>query len=184
MWPLVLVAALAGCGRVGFSAVGDGGAADDSPSGNAICGTRDRPTLAMGATSTCVVRLDGSLWCTGDEWGLRFTRVDNSTRYLRVDAEEESFCALDVDCELLCWGNNGNGELGLGDRVARVTTPTPVMPGTKWRDIGAGGFHTCAIREDRALFCWGRNLEGELGVGDKVDRHVPTRVGITNSLAP
>jgi alpha-tubulin suppressor-like RCC1 family protein len=174
----VLVAALVGCGRVGFDSVSDGNPGTTDVPVNPICGARERPTLAMGASNTCVVRIDGSLWCTGASWGLRFTRVDSSTRYLRVDAEEESFCALDIDCEMSCWGNNGNGELGLGDRIDRPTTPTPVMPGTKWRDLGAGGFHTCAIREDRALFCWGRNLEGELGVGDKLDRHVPTRVGI------
>jgi alpha-tubulin suppressor-like RCC1 family protein len=175
---LLVLALVAGCGRIGFEERGDGGGSSgsaDAP-GNPLCGSRERPTVAMGAQSTCVVRLDGSWWCAGIGFGPQFKRVDMSNRYLRVDAEEAAYCALDLDCQLSCFGDNVNGELGTGDTTPRAT-PTVVTPGVRYRDVGAGGFHTCAIREDNALMCWGRNLEGELGLGDTMDRHTPERVG-------
>lgn len=179
---LLLLTAVAGCGRIAFGERADGGGSGsdtgstaDAP-GNAVCGFRERPTLAMGAQTTCAVRLDGTLWCTGGSFGSRFQRVGTSDRYLRVDGEENHFCTLDVDCELECFGDNSAGELGLGDTLPRAT-PTAVTPGVRYRDIGAGGFHTCAIREDLALLCWGNNFEGALGLGDMMNRNVPTRVG-------
>jgi len=46
-----------------------------------------------------------------------------------------------------------------------------------WTRVAAGGNHTCAIREDRTLWCWGRNRYGQLGDGTGVDRAVPTQIG-------
>ena len=34
-----------------------------------------------------------------------------------------------------------------------------------WRTVSAGGSHSCAIRLDGALYCWGGNGSGQLGVG-------------------
>jgi alpha-tubulin suppressor-like RCC1 family protein len=36
--------------------------------------------------------------------------------------------------------------------------------------------HSCAVRADSALWCWGDNSEGQLGINDTTDRSVPTRV--------
>src|SRR5262249_31991018 len=51
-----------------------------------------------------------------------------------------------------------------------------VVPGT-WRAVDAGQGHTCAIRLDGALFCWGRNSENELGDNDGIQIRSPVRVG-------
>ena len=32
-----------------------------------------------------------------------------------------------------------------------------------------GGSHTCAVRNDRTLWCWGRNDRGQLGIGASTD---------------
>lgn len=42
-------------------------------------------------------------------------------------------------------------------------------------DLAAGQYHACAILRG-ALFCWGDNVEGALGLGDTNARNVPTRV--------
>jgi alpha-tubulin suppressor-like RCC1 family protein len=34
------------------------------------------------------------------------------------------------------------------------------------RQLASGGFHTCARIDDGTVRCWGRNGEGQLGVGD------------------
>src|SRR5436190_12467161 len=36
--------------------------------------------------------------------------------------------------------------------------------------IATGTDHTCALLDDGTVKCWGANLDGELGLGDKVTR--------------
>lgn len=44
----------------------------------------------------------------------------------------------------------------------------------------AGGRHTCAVRGDGSLWCWGANYYGQLGTGDTVSGEEPRRVGSRN----
>ena len=46
-----------------------------------------------------------------------------------------------------------------------------------WLAVSAGGSHTCAIKSDSSLWCWGKNNHGQLGLGTTVDEIVPARVG-------
>ncbi|MEZ4455196.1 MAG: Ig-like domain-containing protein [Gemmatimonadales bacterium] len=47
----------------------------------------------------------------------------------------------------------------------------------QFTSIAAGYDHTCGVAVGNALYCWGRNDSGQLGLGDAVDRSRPTRVG-------
>src|SRR5262249_36555998 len=38
-------------------------------------------------------------------------------------------------------------------------------PFTNVVSVGTGSYHTCAVRSDHSLWCWGRNSLGELGTG-------------------
>lgn len=64
---------------------------------------------------------------------------------------------------------------GCGDS----TGPEPLDPGL-FVAVDAGDMHTCAIRGDGALFCWGWNGWGQLGldVSDS-ERGIPTRIEST-----
>jgi len=53
----------------------------------------------------------------------------------------------------------------------------PEESGSAWLAVSAGGFHTCGIRADHSLWCWGDNHYGQLGVGDTKKRAMPTQVG-------
>src|SRR4051794_26114877 len=46
---------------------------------------------------------------------------------------------------------------------------------TQWLSVSAGWEHTCAVRADHTMWCWGSNANGQLGVGDRTDRATPTR---------
>ncbi|HEY8925174.1 MAG TPA: RCC1 domain-containing protein, partial [Polyangia bacterium] len=48
--------------------------------------------------------------------------------------------------------------------------------GTGGTIVSASYYHACAIAGG-ALYCWGRNDDGRLGVGDTDPHNTPTRVG-------
>ncbi len=66
------------------------------------------------------------------------------------------------DGTLWAWGNNSNGQLGLGDTTDRHS---PVQVGTdnNWVSIAAGFSHTIALKSNGTLWSWGFNFHGQLG---------------------
>jgi alpha-tubulin suppressor-like RCC1 family protein len=78
---------------------------------------------------------------------------------------------------LFCWGSNQSGELGTGDTMDRDTPARVVAPGIDFQDAVVGGGHTCARASDGALYCWGGNDRGQLGIGTTVAESSPTLVG-------
>ncbi len=75
---------------------------------------------------------------------------------------------------LMCWGQNGDNQLGVGDTNPRSTL-TPVtasilgdagggVPNTV-KSVALGGEHTCALLNDDTVVCWGGNVVGQIGGG-------------------
>jgi alpha-tubulin suppressor-like RCC1 family protein len=86
-------------------------------------------------------------------------------------------CAIRDDGTVVCWGNNGSGQLGVGDAVNRgdapgelPTTPVALGAGRTATAMTAGDNHTCALLDDGSVMCWGYNSHGQLGVGDTAHR--------------
>lgn len=99
-----------------------------------------------------------------------------------VSAGHAHSCAITVDGQLWCWGAHGDGQLGAGnmeDALHNEAIRTPVQAGDddSWREVFPGTNHTCALREDNTLWCWGRNSYGVLGLGDAPDPSIPQQVG-------
>jgi len=145
--------------------------------------------VSAGGFHTCGIRTDHSLWCWGNngygQLGLGDkkkratpTQVGTGTDWAGLVAGNAHTCATRTDHTLWCWGWNRDGQLGIGSKNLKRTTPTRVGTGTDWADIGAAGYaHTCGIRTDHTLWCWGNNGSGQLGLGDNTDRSTPTQVG-------
>ena len=78
-------------------------------------------------------------------------------------------CAIaETGSELWCWGAGESGQLGHGAPAMRAATPvevTGVTSGSAWRDVVGGARHTCAIRDDNSVHCWGDGTSGALGNG-------------------
>jgi alpha-tubulin suppressor-like RCC1 family protein len=90
-------------------------------------------------------------------------------------------CVVFDDSTVKCWGRNTEGQLGLGTDRTHKTTAVDVTdfgPGRSVKSLALGGFHTCAILDDDSVKCWGRNSNGQLGIGTTTDTGVPTTVNL------
>jgi alpha-tubulin suppressor-like RCC1 family protein len=128
---------------------------------------------------TCVDQLSGIVQCAGmntyGQMGNGSTSVRGSGRPSTVGGGQllhgvttghTHACALDVNNAAWCWGKGDRGQLGNGVIGGKpVTTPQLVLGGLKFSAIAAGEAHTCAIGTDNAIYCWGNNRSGELGIG-------------------
>ncbi len=89
-------------------------------------------------------------------------------------------CVVAPSGAVLCWGSNGNGQLGDGTQAMR-SVPTLVAGLDPVRQVVASYEHTCALQIDGTVRCWGHNIAGELGNGTEASSPVPTRVsGLTD----
>lgn len=89
-------------------------------------------------------------------------------------------CARMVNGTAMCWGINGNGQLGNG---GGGDSPVPVAvtwpggePLTGVAQIAAGQYHTCATLVNGTAVCWGLGGFGQLGDGSGGDQLNPVPV--------
>ena len=84
-------------------------------------------------------------------------------------------CALLADGTLKCWGCGRHGKLGHGhegDSMHPEEAAVVKIGDVPVHSVDAGAFHTCALREDGSLRCWGHNGVGQLGHGYESGKHV------------
>lgn len=149
------------------------------------------------------VREDGSLWSWGSGGldgllglgatisALRPTLVDAGTgvhgKWTKVAAGPQHSVAIRQDGSLWTWGNNGNGQLGLGNLVTNVVnTPGLVADGTGWGgpfvEIGAA-HHTAALRQNGSVWACGWNNYGQIGTGT-INSRIPDITCIDSGTGP
>jgi len=102
-----------------------------------------------------------------------------------VSAGDYHSCAV-ADGRAYCWGLNVSGGLGNNDnsstKVPVAVDTSGVLAGRTITAISAGAYHTCAVADGRA-YCWGYNVDGELGSGTFMDALVPIAVDTSGVLA-
>ncbi|XP_059507088.1 probable E3 ubiquitin-protein ligase HERC4 [Stegostoma tigrinum] len=76
------------------------------------------------------------------------------------------------------WGQNTYGQLGLGKDMYSQIQPQHVvsLTGIPVAQIAAGGRHSFVLSLSGAVFSWGRNSHGQLGLKSTVDKVSPCRV--------
>jgi alpha-tubulin suppressor-like RCC1 family protein len=91
----------------------------------------------------------------------------NTSAWTEVAAGLNHTCAVRMDGTLWCWGRNAQGQLGDGTTTTR-SDPKQVLPAdtANWVDVATSGEFTCGLRSTGALFCWGRNDNAQLGLGN------------------
>ena len=141
--------------------------------------------LALGARHACAIA-GGAVHCWGANEALQSAPTSSQhcgsidcnpsavtiaaiTNATEIAAGAAHTCARTDDGHVLCWGDNSLGELGIGAASAmpsampaKVVTSTGVLDGVS--SLAAGTSHTCALRSDGEVFCWGRDDLNQLGV--------------------
>jgi alpha-tubulin suppressor-like RCC1 family protein len=91
-------------------------------------------------------------------------------------------CGIRTGGALRCWGANGSGQLGVrvtrGRCDARACEAVPVavaLPGPVTM-VSAGERHSCALGASGEAYCWGENLQYQVGVEAESFVRVPTVV--------
>ncbi len=93
----------------------------------------------------------------------------NTADITRLSLGSQHTCALLTDGTAWCWGQNRNGELGLGTTetqdVAARREPVEVTNLSNVAELELGARHSCARLDDGTVWCWGSNDLGQLGDG-------------------
>ena len=174
------------------ASVADASAADAS--------TVSPVSISAGGSHTCAILDDNGVKCWGsnehgqlglgdesirggnaNEMGTNLPKVSLGTGRTAkaISAGGAHTCAIVDDDSVKCWGYNLFGALGLGgtsnrgdnanemgDKLPKVDLGT----GRTAKAISAGNTYTCAILDDNSVKCWGYNVYGQLGLGDKNGR--------------
>jgi alpha-tubulin suppressor-like RCC1 family protein len=138
-------------------------------------------------TSACGIA-GGNLYCWGlngnGQLGLGNTTqytspqqvTTPSTTWTAVSSGGFDTCGITTAGALYCWGINGNGQLGLGNTTQYTSPQQVTSPSTTWTAVSTNGYATCGITTAGALYCWGNNNQGELGLGNYTQYTTPQQV--------
>lgn len=82
-----------------------------------------------------------------------------------------------TDITLFSWGLNSNGQLGVDNTTTR-SSPVQVGPDFNWSTGAAGAQGSVRfIKTNGAMYSWGLNNYGQLGINDVAKRSSPVQVG-------
>ncbi len=143
---------------------------------------------------TCAVKgaSSGQLRC----WGYNYYgQLANGTRantpepttvasgadvFLQVAGNELTTCAVRNDNRIRCAGYAYYGANGTGAASTvsphMDSVPVTVTGAQPYAQVAVGYYHACAVTTGNLLYCWGRNNNGQLGLGT-----VTTTGGINNT---
>lgn len=155
-----------------------------APSAEAISAAQ----VSTGSVHSCVRTHDGDALCWGENGtGMlgdgtnRDRRMPVSVAWLRgrvadVQANWDHSCAVTTGGAVLCWGHNGDGELGDGTFEARRKPVVVSGMSSGYRQVVLGFDSGCALSSAGGVRCWGYNGNGQLGDGTRNTRPTPVDV--------
>lgn len=158
----------------------DPGAGSDRATPVRVGAADDWLMVSPGQGHTCGIRTGGALYCWGRNSRAELGQGEAAPAQIRspallqpdsgwqdVQAGQNTTCALRANA-VSCWGLSNGGSIPEREENAVVALPLriavplsePVV------EVAVNTFHGCARAQSGAVVCWGRNEEGQLGLGD------------------
>jgi alpha-tubulin suppressor-like RCC1 family protein len=94
------------------------------------------------------------------------TLVSGGITWRQISGGLYHTCGVNDIGVAFCWGQGTEGELGHGGTTNKLV-PTPVSTAIAFWSVYAGNHFTCGRTRTSpsAIYCWGRNSSGQLGIG-------------------
>lgn len=151
--------------------IGDG-STDDRTEPTRITSAGDWKGVSAGNQHTCAVR--GKLYCWGADGSGQIgngsagasrvpTQVTSAKDWKGVTAGGEHNCAVRGSGLLYCWGANAARQAVETSGTSSFNYPQKIAGNSDWRIHEAGNQHTCAIRTNGWLYCWGNQVRPSNG---------------------
>lgn len=155
-----------------------------------VPGVTDCSQIAGGAQHVCILRQSGGVSCWGSNGSGQSGQPPAATPVLtsptpvpgladvaEIRAGEKYSCARKNDMTVVCWGDNGFGQLGDGTTTAHAAPGAVTGLGTDIVELATGRFSACARHATGRVSCWGQNDYGQLGNGASANSGLPVDVG-------
>ena len=153
---------------------------------------QDWKSVDAGKSHSCGVRNNGKLYCWGYNGNgqigdgtigagihrLNPTRIGEFADWTSVATSAAHSCGVRDPGKLYCWGFNGDGQVG--DNTSGTDRSNPIRIGgfQDWKNAATGASHSCGVRNNGKLYCWGNNDHAQIGDNTSgTDRKIPTRIG-------
>jgi alpha-tubulin suppressor-like RCC1 family protein len=146
--------------------------------------------IEAGASHTCAIMQTDFMRCWGSDVNHQIGNAAHVSiadpealgdiltgdRVSEIDLGDQHTCALLVDGQAKCWGLGSQGVLGLGNSSSLAVPQTTAINfgGASAYLISGGANHTCAVKSNGGIRCWGRGAEGQLGQGSTAAVNTPT----------
>lgn len=159
---------------------------------NPSAGPETYISISAGYSHTCALSSSNVAYCWGRNIEGQLGNTSNTVSsipvlvtaavgvtYTDISAGNDFSCGIQANGSAYCWGNNGNGNLGdntISSSNAPVLVSNPSTGSVAYSSIATGGFHTCAIAQSGDAYCWGYNVDGELGNGANFNVLIPNLV--------
>ena len=132
-------------------------------------------TLAVGLWMTCGLTTEGSVRCWSQtvKDSYEVTVLPGGFHFQALANSYNFFCGVSTDRKVYCWTADTWGVPSTPELQAASSAPIRIAVG----DLGyytPAMTHLCTIDSGGATYCWGTNIDGQLGVGDYDDRDTPT----------
>ncbi|KAJ1524442.1 hypothetical protein ONE63_010939 [Megalurothrips usitatus] len=121
---------------------------------------------------------------SGDQWSAKTVKNLALSVVVQSACGQNHSLALTNDGQLFSWGSNQFGQLGLGTTSDQENIPMLVtsLAGIPIAFIACGSNHSFAVSKSGAVFGWGKNSCGQLGLSDCVNRKYPAQLKSLRSI--
>lgn len=138
----------------------------------------DWAAVAASRPAVVLLKSNGSLWTMSAFGGIP-TPMGTDTDWKTIAWGNYHTLALKLDGSLWAWGNNFEGQLGIGTTDGEVLEPVRVGSDNDWTAVDGGWIHSLALKADRSVWSWGGNDNGQL-----IDRTRPSTLTPLRLLPP